>query len=204
MAPKKVDKHARRREILEAAARVFATRGYRQATIDQIAEAAGISKGTVYLSFASKEDLFYELFEQLTRDAMQPPTPSGDIDPPTAKARIAALFHGVMDAVDANEGLIPLTMEFWSACGVEETRLRFGARYAELFGAFRTQLAGMIRDGMRAGEFRQDLPVEATASCLMAIIDGLLLQQWTDARVRASHMLRDALPPLLGALDAKG
>ena len=203
MSPRKVDKQARRQDILDAAAGVFAMHGYRQATIDQIAEAAGISKGTVYLSFASKEDLFYELFEQLTRDAMQPPPPSpGDTKQPSAKGRISTLFHGVMASIDANESLIPLTMEFWSACGVEATRVRFGARYAELFGAFRELLADMIGDGIRAGEFRADLPVEATASCLMAMIDGLLLQQWTDARVRASHMLRDALPPLLRALEA--
>lgn len=201
MAPKKVDKQARRREILNAAASVFATHGYRRATIDQVAEAAGISKGAVYLSFASKDDLFYELFEQITRDAMQPASPSAAAPPP-ASARIEALFYGMMAAVDANEHVIPLTLEFWSACGVEETRERFGARFAELFGTFRALLGGMIEDGIRAGEFRSDLPVEATASCLMAMIDGLLLQQWTDRRIHASRVLSAALPALLRSLSA--
>ena len=47
--------------LLAAAAEVFARRGYRAATLDEIAEAAGFSKGAVYSNFASKADLFLEL-----------------------------------------------------------------------------------------------------------------------------------------------
>src|SRR5258706_9239422 len=49
---------AKTRTILRAAAQVFAERGYQAATIDDIAEYAGIAKGTVYLYFRSKHDLF--------------------------------------------------------------------------------------------------------------------------------------------------
>lgn len=202
MAPKKVDKQARREDILAAAMGVFAKHGYRQTTIDQIADAAGISKGAVYLSFASKEDLFYAVFEQMTLAAMHAPDAAGDVPPDTAKAQILALFDGVMAMIDANEHLIPLTLEFWSACGVEETRERFGSRFAELFGTFRTLLSGLIEQGAHHGEFRSDLPAQALASAIMAMIDGLLLQQWTDPHIRASHITRSALPVLLRALDA--
>ncbi|WP_169816695.1 TetR/AcrR family transcriptional regulator [Dyella thiooxydans] len=201
MAPRKVDKQARREDILAAAMGVFATHGYRQTTIDQIADATGISKGAVYLSFASKEDLFYALFEQMTQAAMHLPDASGEGPPASAKAQIQALFDGMLAMIDANEHLIPLTLEFWSACGVEETRERFGGRFAELFGAFRTLLSGLIEQGVQRGEFRDGLPVQALASAVMAMIDGLLLQQWTDPDIRASQITRAALPFLLRALD---
>ena len=68
MPPKIVDKEDRRNRVLTAAAGVFARYGYQQTTIDQIAEAAGVAKGSVYLSFKSKEDLFYGLFEEFSRD----------------------------------------------------------------------------------------------------------------------------------------
>lgn len=45
-------------EILEAARKVFASKGFGNATVDDIAESAGISKGTVYLYFRSKQDLY--------------------------------------------------------------------------------------------------------------------------------------------------
>jgi TetR/AcrR family fatty acid metabolism transcriptional regulator len=202
MTPRKIDKQARREDILSAAMGVFARHGYRQTTIDQIADAAGISKGAVYLSFATKEDLFYALFERMTQAAMHAPDASGEGPPASAKAQIQALFDGMLAMIDANEQIIPLTLEFWSACGVEETRERFGKRFAELFGTFRSLLSGLIEQGARKGEFRRDLPVPALASAIMAMIDGLLLQQWTDPHIRASKITRSALPVLLQALDA--
>ncbi|MDX9974761.1 MAG: helix-turn-helix domain-containing protein, partial [FCB group bacterium] len=45
-------------QILSAAVEVFAEKGFRAATMDEIAAAAGITKGTIYLYFASKEELF--------------------------------------------------------------------------------------------------------------------------------------------------
>ena len=55
--------HDRRRDILEAAELVFATRGFAAARMDDIAETAGVAKGTLYLYFRSKQVLFVELLE---------------------------------------------------------------------------------------------------------------------------------------------
>jgi AcrR family transcriptional regulator len=57
MCPKIVDKDRRRDEIAAAALEVIAERGFEAASISQVAEAAGISKGTVYLYFESKAEL---------------------------------------------------------------------------------------------------------------------------------------------------
>ena len=51
-------KHARPSEIVEAAWQVFDRKGYAAATLDDIANTAGVAKGTLYLYFASKQDLF--------------------------------------------------------------------------------------------------------------------------------------------------
>ena len=59
-----IAKAARREEILAAARRVFALRGFRGTTIADIAEEAGIALGTIYLYFASKDDVFAALNEQ--------------------------------------------------------------------------------------------------------------------------------------------
>lgn len=60
-------KAARREEILAAARRVFAARGFRGTTIADIAEEARIALGTIYLYFPSKETVFAALSEQLYR-----------------------------------------------------------------------------------------------------------------------------------------
>ncbi len=50
--------------LVDAALRVFAEHGYEEATVEDIAAAAGYSKGAYYFHFASKEDIFLELLEQ--------------------------------------------------------------------------------------------------------------------------------------------
>ena len=56
---KEVVTEFRQSEILAAARRVFASRGFHDSTIEDVAEAAGIAKGTIYLYYASKLDLYW-------------------------------------------------------------------------------------------------------------------------------------------------
>ncbi len=200
MSPRRVDKKLRRERVLTAAARVFAEYGYRQATIDQVAEAAGVAKGSVYLSFDSKEDLFYGVLEDFTRDFV------GDEldleDPPSGPVldRLEDTLYRITRAVEEDCSAIPLTVEFWAACGAEETRDRFGPRYARMIDDFRSRILALLQQGRDLGEVRADAPVEALASCIVALVDGLLIQQWTVPGFSASTTLRTALPMLLLAL----
>jgi AcrR family transcriptional regulator len=66
MNPPHRDAGSRRAVILDAALRVFGQYGYRRTSMDDIAREAGIAKGTIYLSFASKEEVFQALSERLS------------------------------------------------------------------------------------------------------------------------------------------
>lgn len=55
----------RRAEILDAARKVCATRGYHEMTVDEIAQAAGIAKGTIYLYFRSKHEIYWAMIESV-------------------------------------------------------------------------------------------------------------------------------------------
>jgi AcrR family transcriptional regulator len=59
---KEREKLQRRRDIIDAAEKVFFSRGFESATMDEIAEMAELSKGTLYLYFRSKEDLQFAIF----------------------------------------------------------------------------------------------------------------------------------------------
>jgi AcrR family transcriptional regulator len=87
-------KQEREQEILHAARDVFSQRGFEKASIDEIAERVGIGKGTVYLHFASKEELLVALMrhacDQLTADC----------------ERIAAERHTALEKLDAVMGAI--------------------------------------------------------------------------------------------------
>jgi AcrR family transcriptional regulator len=62
------DPEARRQAILEAALAVFTAEGFAAARLDHVAEKAGVAKGTIYLHFKDKQDLF----EQMVREAVSP------------------------------------------------------------------------------------------------------------------------------------
>jgi AcrR family transcriptional regulator len=64
---------ARRLQILEAAARVFASKGFHATTIKDIAKDAGIADGTIYNYFANKTALLFGLLDQMRETAMQAP-----------------------------------------------------------------------------------------------------------------------------------
>ena len=61
------DKEERRRAILAAAKREFAQKGYHSATVADVAKAAGLSYGSIYWYFDSKEALFHDLMEHEQR-----------------------------------------------------------------------------------------------------------------------------------------
>jgi AcrR family transcriptional regulator len=65
---RKIEPEARRRAILSAGLAVFAADGFAAAKLDDVAAKAGVAKGTIYLYFRDKEDLF----EQIVRDAAGP------------------------------------------------------------------------------------------------------------------------------------
>lgn len=77
---------SRRTHILDAALSVFAAKGYRRATIRDVAQAAGVADGTIYGSFSGKEALLLALLDPL--DALaSPPLPTSDA--PASPLRMA-------------------------------------------------------------------------------------------------------------------
>src|ERR1700761_9713023 len=60
-------KAERPQEILEAAFVEFSRNGYAMTTLDQIAERAGVTKGTIYVYFESKEHLFISMVREVTK-----------------------------------------------------------------------------------------------------------------------------------------
>jgi len=97
----------KRRVILDAALHVFAGRGYAAARISDIAAEAGVGKGTVYLYFASKEDLLMGVFEACVDDmlSMIDELAISGVSPAEG---LRAFFDGALRLVASNVELIDL------------------------------------------------------------------------------------------------
>lgn len=94
--------HARRNQILDAAGRVFAQKGFHPATIKDIAREAGIADGTVYIYFESKSAVLLGMFERMTEAARQTIDPATLADMDLRSFIKAYLYHPLMAVQDDN------------------------------------------------------------------------------------------------------
>jgi AcrR family transcriptional regulator len=87
------EKELIRRRLLEQGYKLFSAYGLRKANIEELAEAAGISKGAFYLFYASKEALFMDVVEQVEHRFRQELFAVVDLPGPSPRARLFAVFH---------------------------------------------------------------------------------------------------------------
>jgi AcrR family transcriptional regulator len=90
VSPPRAGVESRRAAILDAALRVFGQYGYRRTSMDDIANEAGIAKGTIYLSFAGKDELFQAL-SQFLADQMLAGAEAARHRPGTTEDKLAAM-----------------------------------------------------------------------------------------------------------------
>jgi AcrR family transcriptional regulator len=160
----------RPQELLDAALAVFAERGYRNARIDDVAEAAGVTKGAVYHHFANKEQLLSRAIEHYLAKAF------GDLD---------ALLRGEKGPASMRIRLL-LRRGFGSADPNRRRVLALLLQYLrhDVPRAYRQWLAGgpmngwrllanLIEEGKASGEFRADVDAESAARVVIA---GLMAQ----------------------------
>jgi AcrR family transcriptional regulator len=170
----------RRTNILAAAARVFAEKGYAATRIIEVARAAQVGKGTIYEYFPSKEALFFAVFESMMAGAgetivLATERLSGDF-----ATRLKTLSDQIIATWLEDIHMYSLVMEFWSATASSPGRDRFKASFLTGYKALRRVVGDTIRRGQADGEVRADCDVAAVATALIGTWDALLLQAWLD------------------------
>src|SRR3989442_7414361 len=101
------DRLQRRMDIFRAAERVFAEKGFHQASIEEIARAAEYGTGTVYLYFKDKEALYVELFEEKVRELIESIQPGSSAKKHPLQA-LKQLIHARMEYFDRNRAFFQI------------------------------------------------------------------------------------------------
>jgi AcrR family transcriptional regulator len=198
-------KEARPAEILAAALETFAERGFAASRLEDVAARAGISKGTLYLYFQSKEDLF----KAVVREALVPniaraealvaafPGPTADL-----LERLVLMLAGLVSS--SRLGAIPKLVI--AEAGNFPDLARF---YLDevIHRGFRL-IGAILRRGIERGEFRA-VDVEHTTRCVIAPV--LFTALWKnslethdDAPLDAEALCRAHLDLLVRGLAADG
>ena len=166
-----------RAELVEAAARVFARRGFHGASVDQIAREAGYSTGAIYWHFAGKDDLFLAVYEAYTARRVQEwgevqARADGDLP-----RRGRAYADQWMERLRAQPDFLVLSLEFLvHAWRNPPLREEFGHRAA----AGRLALARLLQRQADARGYELPMPADDLAAVLRELGTGLGLARLAD------------------------
>jgi AcrR family transcriptional regulator len=193
----------KKNRIIEAAAHVFAQKGYAGSSVADIAVKAEIGKGTIYAYFTSKEDLFFAVFEWFVMRSGASAKVSVSHLGGSAAQRLEALSDSIMGMWDEIKDAFNLTIEFWAASSTSQMRDRFKEAFRQLYAEFRVLVVALIRDGIGRGEFRSDIDPESVAAALVGTWDALFLQAWFDKNFDALTTARNFLKVVIRGLSKK-
>ena len=167
----------RRTQIRDAALRVFARKGYRNTVVEDVARAAGVSKGTIYTYFDRKEELLGAVFRGLMDEMEGREAAILRSDRPPLE-KIRRLLHAFVDMLSSQEEDVARVMlDIWVA-SVQDPE-RFGIDFADLYAQYRRLFRELLREAQTRGDVPADVSSAAPA-VLIGAIEGVLLQWLLD------------------------
>jgi TetR/AcrR family fatty acid metabolism transcriptional regulator len=170
MSPRPDVSEERKDQILDAASEVFVEKGVHAARMDDVAQKSGLSKGTLYWYFNSKDDIIIDIFERMFVREFRQLEKIRDASG-TASEKIMAFTQYALADLNKMLRLMPLAYEFLSLAFrskfVQEAFKRYVNHYMDI-------LVPIIQDGIDQGEFR---PVDATEVAIAtgALFEGTIL-----------------------------
>ncbi|MGD8779469.1 MAG: TetR/AcrR family transcriptional regulator [Ignavibacteria bacterium] len=173
MSPIIVNKPEKKEIILNAAIKVFAKNGVRNTKIIDIADTAGVGKGTVYEYFSSKEEIFETAFEfsMVKYIDFLKQVAKWDIEPEQKLKRIIKTIGSMMEA---ESYLTEITFHFWAE-GIRAEKERLNAGLKKTYKDSKRIIKSIIQEGIKDRTFKK-VNADYYAAIMIAVFDGLLLQ----------------------------
>jgi len=191
----------RKEAILEAAAEVFAQKGYHRATIKEIAARVGIAPGTIYLYFESKRALLLSIADRLiTQRVSEVLEQASSLD---AQGYIAAVLQERLDFFRRNQPFLQaLATEVWTD---ESLRRRFFTQVlAPVFASGARYLEKKVAEGvLRPCRVEIVAPAVAGSIILISLL-RIFVPEYTLADVPEDELIEELTRLYLDGLSARG
>ncbi len=170
----------RREQILDAARQCFARQGVARTTVDQIARAAGVAKGTVYLYYRSKDAILRHALTEGLVALRRETVPAIESEAPLEQ-QLERFFRAMLSYFDRHRAFIELWHSELSAPLRTTARRELGAVYAAQAAAWRRSLTRAAR-----GRRRGPVPAQHAARGLVSLAHGLAIHRlkgWTSSTI---------------------
>lgn len=159
---------SKRERILRAAVDVFAEHGYFNAKVAQIAKAAGVADGTIYLYFDGKEDLLITIFREHTRNYLRSLEQQlANINRAEERLRIAVRHH--LETLGRDRSLAV----------VSQVELRHSLKFMSLFSQqevadYLNVIRKIVEHGQQQGTFRRNIHPRLVAKFVFGVLDEMV------------------------------
>ena len=170
---RKRETEARRREIIEAAMRVFARRGFHAATTAEVAAEAGVAVGSIYLCFKTKEDLYFSLVNEKAEELLSF-LHAELAHAPTALGKLRRLVVAELEFFNRNREFHRIYLSTRS--GLEwSLKDDLGEAVSRKYEAYIEMVTAIIKQGIDEGEFRAARPADL-AYGLVGMINSVVFR----------------------------
>ena len=199
MSPKPDVSEERKHQIMSAAEQVFTDKGFDEARMEDIAEETGLSKGTLYLYFKSKDELIIAILDRLFQREFNV-LETLDLSETCATDAMWKMVDQAAGDIKIMFRFIPITFEFMGMAFrnklVQQAFKRYFNRYMEV-------LVPVIQHGIDTGEFRKVDAYEA-AIAASAVMEGtILLWVYDKTKVDPERHIRSGIKLLLEGLQLR-
>lgn len=177
--PKIVNRDKKRSEIAQKAIAVLAKRGFQATTIQEIADAAGLGKGTIYHYFKTKEEILLVVSEQIFHETERSfGAALLRIDEPMEK--LSALIEEALRVTDDMEHLFIIYTELWLINVRDGHYGDFISVMKILHNDLKNLVAKLIEEGKKQGLWAEDTDADALANYLISSFDGVIAHYMMD------------------------
>ena len=198
---KEREKKMRRQQIMDAAKKVFASKGFGGATIENIAEEAEFSPATLYLYFKNKDELFASLNLRMLQDLITKMEHVRDRENLNPEKRIMALEKALYEVYLSDPLNVVNVLRFQSKGRLRHLSPELSSQISDCTKQYIRAIADLFEEGVREGVFLDCHPV-AFAEIVWSIFAGLVLNEDTKKGLNEGKDLLE--PTLILALEIIG
>jgi AcrR family transcriptional regulator len=190
MSPKIINRENKKREILISAMGVFARQGVAKTKMIDIANEAGIGKGTIYEYFKNKDDIFFESFRYFMQQTDSIVTQRlQNIQDPVAK--LEGYIDGWLESLADSIDLVAIMMDYWAE-GIRAKNEDSVFNLKKIYAEYREAIQALLDEGVTAKKFKP-VDTQITASILIGMLDGIALQWIMDRELFQFTEVADAI-----------
>ncbi len=178
---KKRDDNGMQSKLMNAAMTAFSKKGLNDCRMSDIADAAGLARGTAYLYFRSKEKLMLSMYQLYSSRIIEGQkamlAKAGDL---TARQLLDRACQACLRSGINHRRTFGLWFQFLALGSSPSMGKAVRRTLAETYRGHNAYFEDLVEKGKRSGEFHQNANSRAVASALVGLLEGLMIRQYAD------------------------